>query len=219
MKILCIADHVDPLVYSGSIKSRFADAAMVLSAGDLPVEYYDFIVSMLNKPLFFVFGNHNLSAMDLYRRRGGGDGYLPMPARDRPGGAVYIGSRVVRSRGMILAGMDGSMWYNGEENQFTEVHMFLRLLRFIPRLLWNRLFRGRYLDILVTHAPPYGIHDRSDPCHRGFRSFRWFIRTFKPRYLVHGHIHLYSRNEVRQTQAGATTVVNAYDHCLIELEA
>lgn len=60
MKILCISDQIDPLVYSSAIKERFADIDVILSAGDLPMEYVDFVVSSLNKPAFFIFGNHNL---------------------------------------------------------------------------------------------------------------------------------------------------------------
>ena len=217
MKILCVADHIDPLVYSGAIRIRFADIAFVLSAGDLPLEYYDFIVSMLNKPLYFVFGNHNLSGMELYRRQEAPE-LRPAPPRAPPGGAVYVGSRVVRARGVLLAGVGGSRRYSNEANQFTELEMYLRLLRLVPRLLLNRILHGRWLDILLTHAAPYGVQDRPDPCHRGFKSFLWFIRTFRPRYLVHGHIHLYSRNETRRTQVGSTLVVNAYDHEIIELE-
>jgi hypothetical protein len=36
MKILCVADNIDPLVYSSSIKSRFREVDLVLGAGDLP---------------------------------------------------------------------------------------------------------------------------------------------------------------------------------------
>ncbi|MGH0052338.1 MAG: metallophosphoesterase, partial [Sphaerochaetaceae bacterium] len=60
MKLLCIADETDPLVYSKNIASRYADIDAVIAAGDLPLKYYEFIISTLNKPLFFVFGNHNL---------------------------------------------------------------------------------------------------------------------------------------------------------------
>ena len=60
MKILCVSDEVDPLVYSPRIKERFGDVEFVVAAGDLPMDYLEFIVSMLNKPLFFVQGNHDL---------------------------------------------------------------------------------------------------------------------------------------------------------------
>ena len=67
MKVLCIADHIDPVIYSANLKARFADVDLVLSAGDLSLEYYDFIVSTLNKPLLFVFGNHHLEGWSEYR--------------------------------------------------------------------------------------------------------------------------------------------------------
>jgi hypothetical protein len=41
------------------------------------------------------------------------------------------------------------------------------------------------LDVLITHAPPEGIHDGSG-AHAGFRAFRWLIDRFPPRYLIHG---------------------------------
>ena len=222
MKILCIADHIDPLVYSPGIKARFQDVGLVLSAGDLPFSYYDFIMSTLNKPLLFVFGNHNLRGFDSYR------GCRDPLGRSSPGrregespcnGAMHVGSRVWRERKVLVAGLGGSMWYNGGENQYTEPQVYLRLGLLVPRLLYNRLRYGRFLDVLLTHAPPYGIHDGEDRCHRGFKAFLWFMRAFKPRYLVHGHMHLYSREQPRTTLYHQTTVVNAYEHMVIDLRA
>jgi hypothetical protein len=43
--------------------------------------------------------------------------------------------------------------------------MMGRILALAPRLWWNKLRHGRYLDILLTHAPPRGIHDRPDKTH------------------------------------------------------
>ena len=60
MKILCVSDEIDPLIYNSSVKQVFGDIDVVLCAGDLPMDYIDFIVSTLNKPTYFVFGNHNL---------------------------------------------------------------------------------------------------------------------------------------------------------------
>ena len=223
MKILCVADHIDPLVYSPAVKARFADVQLVLSAGDLPFSYYDFIMSTLNKPLLFVFGNHNLRFMHLYQgcrdAFGGSDPCAAHGDERRPTGATYIGGRVRRERALLIAGLGGSMWYNGGENQYTELQTALRILRLAPRLLFNRLRYGRFLDILLTHAPPRGIHDGQDRCHWGFRSFLWFMRVFRPRYLVHGHTHLYSPEAVRATRYAETTVLNAYDHVVLDVEA
>ncbi|MDR2493983.1 MAG: metallophosphoesterase [Spirochaetaceae bacterium] len=209
MKILCISDQIDPVVYTDAVKARFGDIDLILGAGDLPFEYLDFIVSSLNKPLLFVLGNHD-----------------PNPSRkkspfQRTGaascGAIPIGSRIRVEEGLIFAGLGGSMRYNNGDNQYTEGEMRLSILKILPALLFNRLFRGRFLDVLLTHAPPFGIHDRPDRCHRGFKPFLWFMRTFKPKYLIHGHIHLYDLSETRVSRYHATSVINAYGHYVIDI--
>lgn len=223
MKILAVADHIDPLVYSAGIKRRFADVDLVLGAGDLPMEYLGFISASLNKPIYFVFGNHHLKHLSRFRRwgvrtdahryaisnTGIGDNYF---------GSTYVGSRVVCHDGLILAGLGGCKRYNKGENQFTEWQLFKRILMMIPGLLFNRVFRGRALDILLTHAPPFRINDRPDPTHEGFKVLRWFLRTFRPRYLLHGHIHLYDLNADREKQYQGTTVINVYDHYVLDFE-
>jgi Icc-related predicted phosphoesterase len=206
VKILCIADQIDPLVYSSSIRERYRDVELVLSAGDLPPDYLDFVVSSLNCPLLFVFGNHHLEALEAYRNR------------TKNGGLTHAGSAVCREGSLIIAGLGGSMMYNSGANQYTELQMVLEICRLVPRLIFNRIFRGRALDILLTHAAPRGIHDKSDPCHRGFKCFLWFMTLFKPRYLVHGHIHLYDLSDVRITRYKRTTVINAFGRYLINTE-
>jgi len=205
MKILCVSDQIDPLVYSNSIKKRFADVDMILGAGDLPLDYLDFIVTNLNKPLMFVFGNHHVEEL---------------ANDDKPGtcsfSSTHLGSKIRREAGLIVAGLGGSMRYNRGANQFTEFQMYGEVIKLIPALLFNRLFRGRYLDILLTHAPPKGIHDKPDKCHRGFKAFLWFMKMFKPKYLVHGHIHLYDLQDVRRTRYMKTEVINAFGHYIIE---
>lgn len=200
LKILCISDQIDPLVYSPSIKERFAGVDLVLCAGDLPLDYLDFIISNLNKPLFFVFGNH-------------------FTDKAFPGNrAIHLGSKVKIEENLIIAGLGGVMRSNRGENQYSEAGMFLESVKLIPRLLWNRIFRGRFLDILLTHAPPKGIHYNEDKSLWGFKTFLWFMKTFKPRYLVHGHIHLYDLTDIRCTKWEKTMVINAYGHFVIDTE-
>jgi uncharacterized protein len=219
MRILCVADHVDPLVYSPAIKSRFGDVDFILSAGDLPMEYLGFIASSINKPVGFVFGNHNLKALSTFR----GSRHSILESTSVQSqirnyyGATYLEDRVQSIEGVLIAGLGGSMRYNDGEHQFTERQMFFRIVKLIPRLVWNRIVHKRYLDILLTHAAPRGIHDKLDLCHMGFKSFLWFIRTFRPAYLLHGHIHLYDLNANRRTRYRETEVINVYDHFVLEL--
>jgi len=202
MKILCVSDQIDPLVYSDSIKTRFAHIDIILSAGDLPLDYLDFIVTNLNKPLLFVYGNHQAEGM--------GD------AEKNRYWTAHLGSKVRTENGLIIAGLGGSMRYNQGPNQFTEFQMYGEIAKLIPALLINRIRQGRFLDVLLTHAPPRGIHDKPDKCHWGFKAFLWFVRKFKPRYLVHGHIHLYDLSGVRRTRYLNTDVINAHSHYIID---
>ncbi len=241
MKILCVSDQLDPLVYSTRAKERFTDIDVILCAGDLPSDYIDFIVSTLNKPTYFVFGNHNLTEFSYYHRRQAVQVHSrgPHPTFEKEissydlthsHGATYLGFKTAKEKQLkvknakgkdtplLLAGASGSIRYNNGLCQYTNTQMFFHLLSMAPRLFWNKLRYGRYLDIFLTHAAPRHIHDREDACHKGFDCFNWFIKHFKPTYLVHGHIHLYDMNSPRYTKSGDTTVVNAFSHCIITLQ-
>jgi Icc-related predicted phosphoesterase len=217
MRILCVSDQVDPLVYSPRMRERFRDVDLVLSAGDLPPEYLGFITSMLNKDLVYVMGNHDLGELEA---RGVHRWMDKTPdAIDASTGAIDAGFKLMRMEGLIILGLPGSMLYNNGPNQYSEFAMSLRIALLVPRLYFNKLFRGRAVDIVLTHASPQGIHDRDDLCHRGFECFLWLMRVFKPRWLVHGHIHLYDLADVRISSYRETTVINAFGHWLLDTEA
>ncbi|MDR2607162.1 MAG: metallophosphoesterase [Treponema sp.] len=221
MKILCISDQIDPLVYSNTIKDRFGDVDIVLAAGDLPMDYLDFVVSSLNKPMLFVFGNHHAEELRYYRKRESPSFNPSGGVEDiheiRGSGASHIGSRMKIQDGLIFMGLGGSIRYNSGENQYSDFQMYLEIIKQLPRLLFNRIFRGRYLDILLTHASPRGIHDKEDRCHQGFKAFIWFMKVFRPAYLIHGHIHLYDLQDIRVTKFQDTMVINAFSHYVIDI--
>ncbi len=221
MRVLAVADHVDPLVYSHNIKSRFNAVDFVIGAGDLDISYYEYIVSCLNKPLYFVFGNHNLTEFSMFHPS---QGAFP-PDHTKNSIAMHYGSCCVdgtikrdKKTGIIIAGLGGSQRYNNEKHQYTELQMFLRILKLIPHMMIYRIKYGRWADLLVTHATPKGIHDREDLCHQGFKCFLWFIKVFKPRYLIHGHVHLYDINAQRQSELYNTRIINAYNHIIFDWE-
>jgi len=100
--------------------------------------------------------------------------------------------------------------------QNTEAEMRLKAWRMAPVLWWNRLHHGRALDILISHAPPFGIHDGEDRCHTGFRTFLRMMDLYRPRYLVHGHQHIYSPSTTSRTTYRETQVINTYNYQVIE---
>jgi Icc-related predicted phosphoesterase len=206
MKILCISDQVAPAVYSSNARERFSDVDLVLSCGDLPYYYMEFVASVLNVPCLYVHGNHDQPEHK-------SDGRI----LDEPGGWVNVDRRVIAHKGLLVGGLEGCLRYKPAVNyQYTETEMKWRAWQLIPSLLYNRARYGRYLDILITHAPPFGIHDGNDLPHRGFRAYLWLMRQFRPRYLLHGHKHIYGR-ETWQTRYEHTQVVNIHPFRVIEL--
>jgi Icc-related predicted phosphoesterase len=199
MKILTLSDIVVESVYSTALAERARGVGMVLGCGDLPYYYLEFVVSLLNIPVFFVRGNHN-RLME----------YEGVGPRSEPHGANDLHIRAAKQGKVLLAGVEGSLRYRPGPFQYSQQEMWVCALRLAPKLLRNRLLYGKYLDILVTHAPPRGIHDDDDLPHRGIDAFRWLIRLFRPRYHFHGHIHLYRSDTVRETQFGPTRVINAF---------
>lgn len=229
MKILCVSDFVDPLIYNQNVKESFSDIDLILCAGDLPMDYIDFIVTVFNKPTYFIFGNHNLKEFHYYHKD-------PMHSHNmyentcHGHGATYLGFKTFVNhdlmitdpdtgieRPLLIAGVSGSLKYNKGLNQYSDSEMKFKLIKMIPQLMRNKRKYGKYLDIFMTHASPRHIHDHEDPCHKGFECYNWFLQKFKPTYMVHGHIHLYDLREERVGKYFDTTVVNAYSHYVIEL--
>lgn len=230
MKILIVSDQIDPFIYNYAIKELFNDVSCVLCAGDLPMDYIDFIVSTLNKPTYFIFGNHNLNGLKFFHKDAAYDASQTGSKEFHSCGATYAGFKVItdhelkwphpkkrKATPLLIAGVSGSRDYNHGACQYTESEMRFKLFKLIPRLILNKILYGRYLDIFLTHATPRHVHEHEDNCHKGFKCFNKFIKKYKPTYMVHGHIHLYDQNEPRVSVYHDTIVVNAYGHYVIDL--
>jgi hypothetical protein len=207
VRILAICDEVDARLYGPSLAERRGQFDLLLSCGDLPPYYIDFVASTLSVPIFGVHGNHDGSLARAHARRRDDDDDSPADW-----GMEELHGRVVKEQGLLIGGFDGCLRYNRGSYQFTEEGMRWQIAQMIPQLLMNKLRYGRYLDILVTHAPPRHIHDQEDRPHQGFKAFRWFLETFKPRYHLHGHIHIYDKRTITRTQFHGTEVLNAYPY-------
>jgi Icc-related predicted phosphoesterase len=211
IRILALSDEVVESVYSPRVRDAFGHIDLVLGCGDLPAYYLDYVASTLNVPFYHVPGNHDLPP-------------APQPGRilippEEDCASSDIDGRVVRESGLILAGLGGSIRYRPDGlNQYTQAEMRWRTLRLGPRLAWNRWRHGRGVDILVTHAPPRNVHDGADPAHVGFDAFHDFIRYFRPRYLLHGHSHVWRRDTVVTTQVGPTRVLNVCPYRVLTVE-
>ena len=195
MKILLVSDEEDRFLWDYYTPGRLKGIDLILSAGDLKAEYLSFLVTMANRPLLYVHGNHD-------------GGYAQRP----PEGCQCIDGKLVTVGGLRILGLGGSALYNGGPHQYTERQMRWR----IHRLRLKLALTGG-VDIVLTHAPVRGFGDEDNMTHRGFEAFLPLLDQYQPRYLVHGHIHQrYGANRPRCYQYNETTIVNATGRYILE---
>ena len=209
MKVLAVSDRVQEHIYSPAIRSRYPEVELVFGCGDLPYYYLEFIVSMFTDvPVLYVRGNHDARPLHM------SDGRVATRAEGR----LDVDGRVVYQSGLLVAGIEGSMRYRPYgERTYTDRQIAVKLAQMVPRLIFSKARYGRYLDVLLTHSPPYGIHDRSDLPHTGFKPLLPFMRIFRPRYLLHGHVHNYNPRAITQTRYQNTFVVNVYPQQVLDI--
>ena len=88
------------------------------------------------------------------------------------------------------------------------------------RKLWFQILLHRGFDILVTHAPAYQLNDGRDLTHQGFQEFIRLMEKYKPKYFLHGHVHMsYGGAHKRCDKYQSTTVINAYERFVFDYEA
>ena len=207
MRLLTVSDKVEPVLYGPYIRERVGKIDLILACGDVPYYYLEYIVALLDAPLYFVHGNHDKAVE---------------PASDGVHAAFdwaeNLHTRTCNCQGLLLAGLEGCRAYNPRAPfQYTERDVKFQTMRLGQRLLMNRIRYGRYLDVLITHAPPRGIHDGNDLPHRGFEGYLAFLRRYRPLLMVHGHQHVYNRNETTESDYEGTRIVNTYGYRVIEL--
>ena len=196
MKILCIADEELTIFWDSYVPGRLKEYDLILSSGDLKAAYLSFIVTMARAPLMYVHGNHDT-------------GY----AVTEPEGCDSIDGQMVEYRGLRILGLGGCLWYRPGDHQYSEKEMRRR----IRKLRWQIAKYGG-VDIVVTHAPPTGYGDGDDYAHRGFDCFLPLLEKYKPKYLVHGHVHLnYGADIPRELVCGETKIINAYERYVLEI--
>jgi hypothetical protein len=206
VKILAVSDQVLDRIYTLASSGQFQDVELIIGCGDLPYAYLEYLVTMLNVPMFYVPGNHDPNEN---------------PARRETcaEGGTNLDLKLVRHKRFLIGGFGGSVRYRPDgTNQYSQTEAHFRAFRMIPRILLNRLQYGRGMDLLITHSPPFGIHDDVDPAHNGLKALNWLIRFAKPRHLLHGHTHFYMNNLASsETVVNLTRITNVYPYKILTI--
>ena len=178
-------------------KSKLEGIDLFISCGDLKPQYLSFLATFTSAPAIYVHGNHE-------------ERYQQTPLE----GCICIEDQIYVYKGVRILGLGGSMEYTSGEHQYTETAMHKRV-----RKLRRQLSRNKGFDILVTHAPAFGLNDGEDLPHRGFKVFNTLIEKYNPKYFLHGHVHMrYGRKHVRFDTCKDTKVINAFERCVFEYE-
>ena len=196
MKILTVSDEECAALWDYYVPGRLSGYDLILSCGDLKPDYLSFLVTMGKAPVLYIHGNHDV-------------GYDQHP----PEGCDCIDDQIVVYNGIRILGLGGCRRYHPGKHQYTDAQMRRRIAK-----LRYRLWRLGGVDIVVTHAPPLGIGDAQDPAHIGFQALRELLGQYKPKYLLHGHVHLnYGTDRTRVRQHGDTQVINVTERYTLEL--
>ncbi len=195
MKILLVSDKENDFIWDHFDPERFKDVELIISCGDLQSSYLSFLVTMISKPLFYVHGNHDTT-------------YLHHP----PEGCDPIDDMIVEFGGYRFLGLGGSMKYSNRAHQYTDKEMEKRV-----RKLRRQIRKHKGFDILVTHAPPFGIGDGKDLCHQGFKTFNHLLDKYQPKFMLHGHMHLNYGRQQRIYTYNKTTIVNGFGYYILDI--
>jgi len=198
VKILVLADIESRYYYDYYSPGKLSDFDLIVSCGDLHREYLEFMVTMARCPLIYVHGNHD-------------DAYDTKP----PGGCISIEDDIFVWQGIRFFGLGGSYRYKDVgEHMYTDSQMLRRVWKAGMKIRKNKGF-----DVLVTHAPAFGLGDSEHISHRGFRTFVRLMDKYRPRYLLHGHIHRNYDPRIPQTMKYQdTTIINACEYYVLEID-
>ncbi|HJB54506.1 MAG TPA: metallophosphoesterase family protein [Candidatus Olsenella avistercoris] len=196
MRILAISDVPEGWLWERWDRERVAGVDLIISCGDLPATYLEHIVTLANVPLLYVQGNHDTAYDD-----------------HAPEGCVSIDGQLRDFCGLRIMGLGGSIRYNDEVHGFTEAEMARKAARMA---LLASATGG--VDVIVTHAPLRGYGDLDDLPHRGFEALGRLVERTRPRYLLHGHVHMeYGRIERVREHPYGTTIVNACGSYVLDI--
>jgi len=188
VRVLAVADEMSESVRSERVREMRPD--VVLSAGDLPWDYLEDLVSEFAVPAAFVPGNHEPEV------------------GSAPRGMIDLDGRVGDVGGLRVAGLGGCVHYNGGAHQYTQEEFEQRAARLLADA-------GR-IDVLLTHAPPLGLGDEADPAHVGVAALHRVIEALRPPWHLHGHIHPYGMRKPDR-QLGDTTIRNVIPWQIIDI--
>ncbi len=165
---------------------------LILSCGDLPQKYLEYLTNFTAAPILYVHGNHDGSYREM-----------------NLGGCICVDDSVYVWKGLRIMGLGGSIRYNNREDSFQYTEREMR--RRVRKALAQGPSCGRHRP--AAYPLPGGWPERQHgSCSQGpFACFNDLMDEYEPQWFVHGHVHLnYDAKLPRVCTRGKTTVINCY---------
>lgn len=173
MKIVCISD-----THRKEQSVNLPDADILIHAGDFDINnewHFDKLLYWFNelsekyKHVIWVAGNHDFYFQGMFNEE---------IQRKLPRNVRYLMNS--------MAIVDGiKIWGSPYSPQFND-WAFMGHLEELNKI-WSTIPLDT--DIVITHAPPFGINDQVRGISQGCPALRNRIKKIKPKYHIHGHIH------------------------------
>lgn len=160
MKVIAIADQKPTVSIIETVQQFQPDVIVLL--GDLDYFEVKELQQITHIPKLGVYGNH-CSGMYFEEI-----------------GVQNMHMQVTQIQGVTFGGFEGCVRY--KESSYAKMYTqeeATSLLTTMP-----------YTDVMLCHAPPYGINDEpEDPTHAGFIGLKQYVETMHPKLLFHGHTY------------------------------
>ena len=102
MKILAISDVPSKLLWDESVRKRLEGIDLILSCGDLPKKYLEYLTNFTTAPILYVHGNHDGSYKE-----------------SEPGGCICVDDAVYVWKGLLSSRPhrpSAGWWRHGSDN-------------------------------------------------------------------------------------------------------
>ena len=163
MRVLALADR--PFHAEASTLAQQHGVDAILTLGDLQPSWLE-TLDKVALPKLGVYGNHD------------DEPYMTYFGIDN----LHL-NQIDLGAGLSFAGFEGCVSYKrsglGRVGPSYTQRQARKLIKKLPAA-----------DVLLCHCPPRGVNDDpDDPAHVGFEALRDWVDKYRPRWLLHGHVH------------------------------
>lgn len=201
VRFLAVSDEPDPALEHAVNREALGPIDGIIGCGDLDAPWLGFLGDAFHAPLIYVRGNHDHGGA--WRH---GAKTIPTPLDS---------GHIARLAGIAIGGLEwpGVDLAGNRRRTWLAWRQSIGLMR---RAVVGRLTGRREPILVISHAPPEGAGDATDPYHRGFDAYRWLLDRLQPPVWLHGHTTTAFVHQL-SLQSGSTMVVNVSGAVLLEL--